>query len=261
MIAVHGSILSNPSEAKDIDIIATPGTPTALIAGEVQHARYAHGWPKELPLDIQYSPIIPELPYVPANVLILQGLSFRKFSSPEEVPIRTQWDLAAWVRACDRSGRARQAAKHVLRMPSLDTRLVSKQDPRIVLVLSEHAPRFGTTYHGGGPAALRTAVKKCPLAWQWILSNLPLAARVFLVSLVRGENLRMLSGLRAFLAATPAASSQQVLLTTKGLCADYRKEPFLWDAFMPCEMALSIGQTQEVVWSDGTPCTLDLPFV
>lgn len=220
-VTVHGSVLSHaPGLAHDIDVVASEDS--ERVRQFVRDEARERGWP-EVPIDLVVVASVPTLPLAlltPSLTLCGKGLA-----------VRPQYDLAAWVRACEVGGIERQAFSAAVNpmasgSPFLDSRMIGVRGLGVALVLREDCSTFAAPYHGGGRKALLRAKTKAPAGYEFCLSRLPAAGRKFIEAwLETGE---LPEWVQKILPNCPAASEQEVTLTKDGIYAAYAQSLTRW---------------------------------
>ncbi len=177
LIVIHGSCLAAPGSAppNDIDVIVGHGSlenHRAEIEACVRAWAAEHNLAESLPLDIKECAGIPMLPFCPPPMFrILRG------DLPTPKALLVQYDLAAWIRACERSEDARRMFLEVYANREADN--PGKRPIHIGFTTATEMNLqngFGA-YQGGGRFAIEAAATKCPLGWAFVSKALDIETR------------------------------------------------------------------------------------
>lgn len=220
-IFIHGSILTRPQAAGDIDVIASSES-IPQIELLVRYVAALKGWP-ELPIDVKYGTSVPRVPFA-GDIPVLEvaasdasyGIKVGTFWLGKAL-YKTCFDLAAWARACDENEDARAGFVCALRAKPIDTREVSDAHPRVVLVTSD--TKFIGPYHGGGPEAMRKTRSKAGRGWEFCFNQLPEPARRLVEAVVDG--CPMPHWFEKVRRGAPASSNGEYLLAEDGCYSSY----------------------------------------
>lgn len=226
LIAIHGSAITSKTPG-DIDVIvgwSVKEDAEALAHVEKVARLWAagRGLPADLPLDIQAAGYIPQLPHCEAPAYeVLQG----ELTKGKECQV--QWDLAAWIRACDVKEKACNEFPFALQTPlSIQGSVLpqfrgvpSKSSSDVVMfTIGNKAGRFAGAYTGGGRDAVENAIAKCKNGWIVVSQNLP-ADTIDLVRGTPGRSRRSFAALmmEAFIEHGAPSGSGECLLTSAGV--------------------------------------------
>lgn len=138
---------------------------------------------------------------------------------------RVQWDLAAWIRACQVSKEAVDEFPFALKEPlTIDGSvrpqyrgLIGKPTGVVTFTVNENVGQFSGAYTGGGRRAINHAIEKCDIGWKVVRSHLGSKA----INLVRGgpNTVRSLESevMEAFIVQGAPAGSGECCLTENGV--------------------------------------------
>lgn len=219
---IHGSILTRPLTASDIDVIASSES-IPQIEAIVRYVAALKGWRADLPIDVKYGTKVPRVPFS-GEVPVLQvathdsAVEAKAGSFWFAQPLyKTCFDLAAWAHACDKNDDARAGFVCALRAKPIDTRQVSDEHPRVVLVTTD--TQYVSPYHGGGPEAMRNARRKAGAGWEFCFNQLPEPARRLVEAVMDG--CEMPHWFEKVRHGSPQASNGEYMLIEEGCFASY----------------------------------------
>jgi hypothetical protein len=223
LIAIHGSALTSASPA-DIDVIVGSGfkdSDAAAVQERVRAWAKARGLPADLPLDIQQADYIPQLPHcpLPAAYEVLQG------ALPAGNERRVQWDLAAWIRACQISKEAVDEFPFALKEPlTIDGSvrpqyrgLIGKPTGVVTFTVNENVGQFSGAYTGGGRRAVNHAIEKCDIGWKVVRRHLDANAINLVHSVPNVVRSLAAEVMEAFIVQGAPAGSGECCLTENGV--------------------------------------------